>query len=64
MSETSSQNCKNCKYIFNGECRRYAPRLTIPVVTALSKDGKLHYKTEAAWPKAKQDDWCGEFQEK
>jgi len=64
MHEKSNQNCKNCRFLFKDECRRYAPRLAIPPVPGLSKYGAFKQRKAVAWPRVELDDWCGEFQEK
>ena len=44
------QECLNCRYYFNGDCHRYAPR------------PELGEQTLAAyWPFDMERDWCGEW---
>jgi hypothetical protein len=43
------QQCSNCRYCPENECRRHAP------VAGLNLIGK------AFWPEVERTDWCGEW---
>jgi hypothetical protein len=59
--------CANCRFYFEGECRRY-PRQVVESVS--SEDWASGTGPVAApksdtfyfFPKHDKDDWCGEFQ--
>lgn len=42
----------------NGMCRKYAPRLVLPV----GHDADTSDSTTADWPCVAECDWCGEFE--
>ena len=59
-------SCKDCLFHCGTECRRFPP---LPIVYTESDYNRDADRTSvdsvlsSAWPKVRDDDWCGEYQQ-
>lgn len=54
--------CKNCKFYFDFECRRFPPQVTTYTYIDYSYDSETQKTaTESHFPVVQNEEWCGEF---
>src|SRR5262245_42957038 len=65
----SLENCGNCKFFLNGDCRRYPPQV-VPETYSETVGHSGEYRESVAttwptmWPQVAPTEFCGEFKSK
>jgi hypothetical protein len=54
-----NQSCKTCKYLYESQCHRYAPK---PMIWHSPCGDGCGENPEFIWPEVLDADWCGEWE--
>jgi hypothetical protein len=54
-----NQSCSSCKYVYEMQCHRYAPK---PMIWHSPCGDGCGESPESIWPDVLPSDWCGEWE--